>query len=74
MPDGSEVVVTELEELIGALPTIVTHCADAIGELSGGIKSGEFLIVGSIVPPIALKSGDHFAFTLGNFPSLSVYF
>ena len=74
MPDGSEVVVTELEELIGALPTIVTHCADVIGELSGGIKSGEFLIVGSIVPPIALKLGDHFAFTLGNFPSLSVYF
>jgi len=74
MPDGSEVVVTELEELIGKIPDLVTHCADVVGELSGGIKSGEFLIVGSIVPPIALNSGDHLQYRLGNFPPLSVHF
>lgn len=74
MPDGREIAVTELEELIGELPTIVTHCADVVGELSGGIKSGEFLIVGSIVPPIALHSGDRFEYVLGNFPALAAYF
>jgi 2-oxo-3-hexenedioate decarboxylase len=74
MPDGREVVVSELEELIGALPTIVTHGVDVVGELSGGIKSGEFLIVGSIVPPIALKPGDRLEYRLGSFPPLAVNF
>jgi len=74
MPNGHEVVVTELEELTGKIPSIATHCAEVVGELSGGIKNGEFLIIGSIVPPIALTTGDHFKYALGKFPPLTVSF
>ncbi len=74
MPDGREIAVTELEELIGKLPTIVTHCADVVGELSGGLKRGEFLIVGSIVPPISVATRESFKYSLGDFPTLSVNF
>jgi 2-keto-4-pentenoate hydratase len=74
MPDGSEKVVTELEELIGKLPEIVTHCADVVGDFSGGIKKGEFILIGSIVPPIALTAGGLFRYSLGDYLALEVNF
>ena len=74
MPDGSLSVVTELEELIGKLPEIITHCADVVGEFSGGIKRGEFVLIGSIVPPITLTPGGSFEYVLGNFSALKVNF
>lgn len=72
-PNGEERVVTDLEELIGDLPTIITHCADVVSEFSGGIKNGEFLLVGSIIPPISLAKGDYFEYRLGDYPPLSAY-
>jgi len=74
MPDGSEVHVVELEALIGPLPQIITHCAEVVGDFSGGIKAGEFIIVGSIVPPIALIAGSHLKYRLGNYQVLELYF
>ena len=74
LPDGAKKVVTELEEFIGALPAIVTHCADVVADLFGGIKKDEFLLVGSIIPPISLAEGDSFEYQLGDYPPLRVYF
>ena len=74
LPDGAKKVVTELEEYIGALPAIVTHCADVVADLFGGIKKDEFLLVGSIIPPISLAEGDSFEYQLGDYPPLRVYF
>ena len=74
LPDGSKKVVEELEELIGQLTTIVPHCAEVAAEISGGIKRDHFLLVGSLVPPISVATGDSFSFSLGGFPPLSVNF
>ena len=74
MPDSSEKIVTELEELIGKVPEIVTHCADVVGEFSGGIKKGEFILIGSILPPIPLIPGGTFEYILGDYSALSVNF
>jgi 2-keto-4-pentenoate hydratase len=50
--------ITELEANTGPVVAIVRHVADVLGSLGEELKAGEFVICGSVVPPIFLESGD----------------
>jgi 2-keto-4-pentenoate hydratase len=42
----------------GEWVNIVRHVADMLAAFGGGLKAGQFIITGSVVPPIALEPGD----------------
>lgn len=73
-PDGQTVIVENLWELTGEIPAILHHFAQVAEEFNGGVRAGEFLLVGSIVPPIAISIGDNFSYSLGAYPALQVSF
>jgi 2-keto-4-pentenoate hydratase len=74
MPDGSISVIEDLEAMTGKIPAIVHHFAQVIEKFSGGVKAGEFLIIGSIVPPILVLPAESFTYSLGNYPTLEANF
>jgi 2-keto-4-pentenoate hydratase len=74
LPNGLTVTVEDLPELTGQIPMILHHFAQVAEEINGGVKAGEFLLIGSIVPPIAVSAGESFSYSLGNYPTLQVGF
>lgn len=74
MPDGQDVIVEDLQALIGEIPAILHHFAGFVEAFNGGVKAGEFLLIGSIVPPIAVSVGDSFSYSLGDYPTLKANF
>jgi len=42
----------------GQWVNIVRHVADMLAAFGGGLKAGEFIITGSVVPPIAIEPGE----------------
>lgn len=74
MPDDSQTTIEDLEALIGKIPTILHHFANVIERFNGGVKAGEFLLIGSIVPPISVFAGESFSYSLGSYPTLKVNF
>lgn len=74
MPDGLSVGVEDLQELTGEIPVILHHFAQVAEEFNGGAKAGEFLLIGSIVPPIKISAGENFEYSLGRYPTLRVGF
>lgn len=74
MPDGLIVDVENLQELTGEIPVILHHFAHVAEEFNGGAKAGEFLLIGSIVPPIKISAGENFEYSLGRYPTLHVDF
>lgn len=74
MPDGLSVGVEDLQELTGEIPVILHHFAQVAEEFNGGAKAGEFLLIGSIVPPIKISAGENFEYSLGRYPTLHVGF
>jgi 2-keto-4-pentenoate hydratase len=54
---------------------IVRHVADMLAACGGGLKAGEFIITGSVVPPIAIEPGeDGIAFEVDPVGGVSVRF
>jgi 2-keto-4-pentenoate hydratase len=54
---------------------IVRHVADMLAAFGGGLKAGEFIITGSVVPPIAIEPGDEeIAFAVDPIGRVSVRF
>lgn len=47
--------VTDLEANTGALVDIVRHVADVLGACGERLRAGDFIIAGSVVPPILLE-------------------
>lgn len=74
MPNGLTVTVENLQELTGEIPLILQHFAQVAEAFNGGVKAGEFVLIGSIVPPIAVSAGESFNYSLGNYPTLHVGF
>jgi 2-keto-4-pentenoate hydratase len=63
--EGQETeVVTELESLTGDLLDIVRHVADVLGAFGKKLRAGEFLIMGSIVPPMWITRPETIRYTL----------
>jgi len=74
MPDGLNTTVENLQALTGRIPIILHHFAEVVEAFSGGVKAGQFLIIGSIVPPIVVSAGEGFSYSLGRYPTLKVDF
>jgi 2-keto-4-pentenoate hydratase len=57
--NGEEVASNSvLEANTGKIVTIVRHVADVLARCGEGLKAGEFIIAGSITPPLFLTAED----------------
>lgn len=71
--DDKEIAaVSDLEELTGDLLDIVRHVADVLGAFGKRLRAGEFLIMGSIVPPLWITRTEEIRFKLGSMDALTV--
>ncbi len=64
--------VIDLENLTGNFDKCVKHFASVVIEVYGKISKDDFLILGSIVPPIFLTPGQNVQYQLLGFETLSV--
>lgn len=74
MPDGLTATIRDLQALTGEIPAILHHFVKVVEEFGDGVKAGEFLIIGSIVPPIGVLAGESLSYTLGQYATLKVNF
>lgn len=71
--DGSEFGRTaELEAITGPYPWIVSTVASTLASRGLGLKAGDVIITGSVIPPIPITEGSHFTFHLDPFPPIAV--
>jgi 2-keto-4-pentenoate hydratase len=70
---GTESVVTEdLESLTGDLVEVVGHCARLLDLAGARLVGGDVVVIGSIVPPLAIEPGQEVVFELAPLPAISV--
>jgi 2-keto-4-pentenoate hydratase len=68
-------VPADLETNIGELVNIVRHVADVAAAVGGGLRAGQFIICGSLTPPMFLDPGERsIDFELSPIGSVSVRF
>lgn len=71
--NGSEIADTaDLEVLTGNLVSILGHTSRLLQAAGAGLKAGEVVITGSIVPPIPVRPGDEITFELVPLSPISV--
>lgn len=71
--DGAVIAVTsEVEALTGHIPTVLSHLAGLLADHGEGIRAGEVVICGSVVPPVQLSPGTTFEFELRPYAPISV--
>lgn len=71
--DRKEVArTTDLQALTGDLIDIACHLANLLTDLGEKLHAGEFLIMGSIIPPIWVESNEEIQYELYPIGSLSV--
>lgn len=71
--NGSEIEVpADLESLTGSLDAILGHTARLLETAGERLRAGEVVIMGSVVPPIAIQPGDRVEFELSPLPPISV--
>jgi 2-keto-4-pentenoate hydratase len=74
LQDGDEVVDTsDLETNTGDLVEIVAHCATLLGTAGARLAAGDVVIIGSVVPPLAIEPGQEIEFELNPLPAISVH-
>jgi 2-keto-4-pentenoate hydratase len=73
---GQDVPVPrDLETNIGDVLNIVRHVADVAGAVGGGLRAGQFIICGSLTPPMFLEPGENgIDFQLAPIGAVSVRF
>jgi 2-keto-4-pentenoate hydratase len=72
-PEGQEETRTDqLENLTGRVVSVITHLASLLAAHGVMMRSGEIVITGSVVPPIALSPGATVEFELSPMPAISV--
>ena len=64
--------VTELQALTGDIIDIVSHTANLLSMLGETLRAGEFIITGSIVPPLLIESGDEIHYDLDPIDTVSI--
>jgi 2-keto-4-pentenoate hydratase len=67
-------VPSDLEANTGRLIDIVRHVAAATAQFADGLRAGQFIIAGSIVPPLFVAAGESIAFELHPVGTVSVAF
>jgi 2-keto-4-pentenoate hydratase len=71
--DGTEeAVVTELEALTGELVSTLAHTARLLNAFGEGLRAGEVVIMGSVIPPIQISTGTEIGFRLEPLPTITV--
>lgn len=72
-PEGQEEIRTDqLEGLTGGVVSVITHLASLLAAHGVMMRSGEIVITGSVVPPIALSPGARVEFELAPMRAISV--
>jgi 2-keto-4-pentenoate hydratase len=73
---GQDVPVpADLETNIGEVVNIVRHVADVAAAVGGGLRAGQFIICGSLTPPMFLEPGERGVdFELAPIGAISVRF
>ncbi len=64
--------VTELEEITGAYPWIVSTVASTLASAGERLRAGDVIITGSVIPPVSVDDGVEFTFALDPFEPISV--
>jgi 2-keto-4-pentenoate hydratase len=64
----------DLEANTGRLIDIVRHVAAATAQFADGLRAGQFIIAGSIVPPLFIEPGESVAFELHPIGTVSATF
>jgi 2-keto-4-pentenoate hydratase len=68
-------VPADLETNIGEVLSIVRHVADVAAAVGGGLRAGQFIICGSLTPPMFLEPGERSVdFELAPIGGISVRF
>ena len=58
LKDGEEVATTsDPEALTGELGFVLASMADTLAACGAGLRAGDIVITGSVVPPIAVDNG-----------------
>jgi hypothetical protein len=68
----NEEVVTDLSKLTGTLDELLPSFIETALKTYGKILKDQFVILGSVVPPIRLVTGQTVAYELEGFSTLSV--
>lgn len=71
--DEEIATVTDLEELTGDLLDIVRHVANVLGAFEKRLRAGEFLIMGSIVPPLWVSETETIRYRLEPIDTIEVH-
>ena len=67
-------VPSDLEANTGELIGIVRHVADMAAQFADGLRAGQFIIAGSLVPPLFIEPGESVTFALAPGGAVSVSF
>ena len=71
--DGRECAsTTEPEALTGSLVGLVSHVADVLAAFGEGLRAGDVLIAGSVVPPLDVAAGESLRLELAPFGAVEV--
>jgi 2-keto-4-pentenoate hydratase len=75
MRNGEALAVpADLEQNTGRLVDIVRHVANVTADLGDGLHAGQFIIAGSVIPPLFVTPGESVTFTLSPIGTVSVGF
>lgn len=71
--NGTEVArTTDLIGLTGDMVGVIRHTADFLSGFGEGLRAGDLVITGSIVPPLAIEPGDEVGFELAPVGAVTV--
>lgn len=69
---SSEAVVTDMEALTGSFLSNLAHAAEVTSRFGRGLRAGDIVLMGSVVPPAPLRGGDRFTFEVDGRSPVSV--
>lgn len=64
--------VSDLQALTGNIVGIVSHVAGLLTQFGEGVRAGEFIICGSIIPPLWTKPKDRITYILEPIDTIAV--
>jgi len=70
--DGTVTGVADVELVPGSAGAVLLACARAAADLGPGLRAGDVVILGSMVPPMPFGPGDRFEVELEGLPPVAV--
>jgi 2-keto-4-pentenoate hydratase len=66
--------VSDLQALTGDIVDIVSHVSNLLSVLGERLRAGEFIITGSIIPPLWVEPNDRITYALEPMKAIAVHF